>query len=469
MTTDDPLPAWPGRFREAWHGLRRWRRVRPFRGGLLTVLEIFGTTQRSLGSPTLSAVPLPAEPTSAEAAGPVEPVRADAELVSAAVAPAVPTVAVPAGTRPANAMPAAESMQCDARPRDLRPYVVLPVLLGLAAAMALAATGPTPVRAVAPPTPACPTTAPGQGGTQPAPSGTPGGTRPAPSGTPGATPAPSGTPGGTRPAPSGTPGALPAPAGTPGATPSPTAPGPFPSTGGGRDAARDILDGIGDLVDRGRHDEEVARRATPSTAPSVRPTAAPSVRPTAAPSVRPTATATGRPAAPGRGCAPASPKPSRPGQVVAGRPLPRIAADPGQPVVAAVPSKLTGSKVTMDGLRFEGVVDLPTADGSLKALKFTMDRAVTDDFLLRAPAPGGRTMRFATDRLTVQGDVAFYATRFVGRLVGVRITLTPDLPFPDGLPITSPVPITFTEPAMELAFVNSDTLTARPALKLTLS
>ncbi|MEU2666517.1 hypothetical protein [Micromonospora sp. NPDC007220] len=451
MTTDDPQPVWRGRFREAWHGFRRWRRVRPFRGGLLTALadlEIFGTTQMSLGSPTLSAVPVPAEPTGA----------------------------LPIGTRPANAMPAAEPMQYDARPRDLRPYVVLPVLLGLAAAVALAAPGPTPVRAVAPPTAACPTTVPGQGGTQPAPSGTPGGTRPAPSG----------TPGGTRPAPSGTPGALPAPTGTPGATPTPTAPGPFPSTGGGGDAVRDTLDGIGDLFDRGRRDdEEVARRATPSTAPSVRPTVTPSVRPTTAPSVRPTATssvrptvapsvrptasATGRPAVPGRGCAPASPTPSRPGQVAAGRPLPRIAADPGQPVVAAVPSKLTGSKVTMDGLRFEGIVDLPTADGSLKALKFTMDRADTDDFLLRAPAPAGRTMRFAADRLTVQGDVAFYATRFVGRLLGVKITLTPGLPFPDGLPITSPVPITFTEPVMELAFVSSDTLTATPALKLTLS
>ncbi|RLK08960.1 hypothetical protein DER29_6837 [Micromonospora sp. M71_S20] len=123
----------------------------------------------------------------------------------------------------------------------------------------------------------------------------------------------------------------------------------------------------------------------------------------------------------------------------------------------------------MVGLRFEGIVDLPTADGSLRALKFTMDRAVTDDFLLRSPGPAGRTVRFATDRLTVQGDVAFYATRFVGRLLGIKITLTPDLPFPDGLPITSPVPITFTEPAMELAFVTSDTLTARPALQLTLS
>ncbi|MGK5522020.1 hypothetical protein ACSNN9_22060 [Micromonospora sp. URMC 107] len=247
---------------------------------------------------------------------------------------------------------------------DPRPYVVPPVLLGLFAALALAAPGPTPVHGAALPTPACPTPAPGQGGT-----------------------------------------------------------------------------------------------ATP-TAP---PTATPSVRPTA------TATATDRPAAPDPPCAPASPTPSRPGPVATGRPLPRVDPDPGQPVVAPVPSLLTGAQVTMTGLRFEGVVDLPTADGSLRALKFTMEQAVTDDFLLRSPGPAGTTMRFATDRLTVRGDVAFYATRFVGRLLGVKITLTPDLPLPDGLPITSPVPVTFTDPAMELAFVRSGTLTAQPALKLTLS
>ena len=65
--------------------------------------------------------------------------------------------------------------------------------------------------------------------------------------------------------------------------------------------------------------------------------------------------------------------------------------------------------------------------------------------------------------------MAFYATRFVGRLLGIKITLTPDLPFPDGIPITSPIPITFTDPVIDLAFVDSDTLTARPALTLTLA
>ncbi|MEU8046979.1 hypothetical protein AB0B71_22890 [Micromonospora echinofusca] len=302
-------------------------------------------------------------------------------------------------------------------------YAVLPVLLGLAAAVALTAPGPTPVGAAASLAPACPTTTPGPSGTPPAPAGTLSASAAAPVG-----------------------------------------PSPSPSRGG-------ILDGVGQLFDGGRDDDEKAAvGATLSATPSLGPTPTASGTPTVSPSVRPTPTGQPgeQPTDPDHGCVPAGPKPSPIGETPPGEPLPRIAPDPGQPVVAAVPSKLTGSKVTMYGLRFEGIVDLPTAEGSLRALKFTMDRAVTDDFLLRAPGPAGRTMRFATDELTVRGDVAFYATRFVGRLLGVEITLTPDLPLPDGLPVTSPVPVTFTDPAMDLAYVSSDALTAQPALKLTL-
>ncbi|MCG5443421.1 DUF6114 domain-containing protein [Micromonospora sp. NIE79] len=245
-------------------------------------------------------------------------------------------------------------------------------------------------------------------------------------------------------------------------TPSPSrsaaTPTPAPSPAQGGNVITDILDGIGDLLGLGG-------RADP----------APSVRPTATPTARPTGTATPRP---GPTDCPAQPpgKPTpgkpgaadKPGTVQPGRPLPRIAADPTLPTVAQAPSKLTGSSVRMTGLRFEGVTDLHTVKGDLKVLKFSMREAVTSDFLLRADGPAGRNQRYATNQLTVRGDVAFYATRFVGRLLGIKITLTPDLPLPDGLPITSPIPITFTDPAIDLAYVTSDTLTARPALALTL-
>ncbi|MEU8160732.1 DUF6114 domain-containing protein [Micromonospora parva] len=221
----------------------------------------------------------------------------------------------------------------------------------------------------------------------------------------------------------------------------------------------DILDGIGDLFNGGR-DEKTAT-------PSATPTANPSAKPTVTPTARPGSTACPSPN-PGGSGKPGATTPDKPDKAEPGKPLPRIAADPNLPMVGETPSKLTGSKVTMTGLRFDGTTDLQTEKGSLKVLKFSMREAVTDDFLLVADGPDGRTQRYKTDRLTVRGDVAFYSTRFVGKLLGIKLTLTPDLPLPDGIPVTLPISITFTDPVIDLAFVTSDTLTARPSLALAL-
>ncbi|MFC0503992.1 DUF6114 domain-containing protein [Micromonospora costi] len=248
-----------------------------------------------------------------------------------------------------------------------------------------------------------------------------------------------------------------APAATPTASPTPE-----PERTSDGNIITDILEGIGDLLTGGRRS---GRDASPTPTPTA--TAQPSSEPTtAAPT---TSAAVGRPGSADCPDATATePAPARPGPIEPGKPLPRIAADPDQPKVARTPSKLTGTSVTMTALRFEGVTDLPTEGGSLKVLKFSMRKAVTEDFLLRADGPQGLNQLYATDRLTVQGDVAFYTTRFVGRLLGIKVTLTPDLPFPDGIPVTLPVAITFTDPVIDLAYITTDTLTARPELKLSL-
>ncbi|MEV4657177.1 hypothetical protein [Micromonospora sp. NPDC049301] len=154
------------------------------------------------------------------------------------------------------------------------------------------------------------------------------------------------------------------------------------------------------------------------------------------------------------------------GSAEARKPLPQISPEPGQPVVAATPAHWTGSRVTLTGLRIEGIVKLPTADGTVTTLKFKLDRAVSDDLLLEAPAPAGRTLHLRTSELTLDGNVAFYATRLAGKLLDNKITLTPDLPLPGSIPLASAAPITVTEPAIDMVFVHSDTLTARSTLKL---
>ncbi|MGX4658037.1 DUF6114 domain-containing protein [Micromonospora sp. SCSIO 07396] len=505
MTSAQPpyAPTGPGR---GWRSFRRWRRSRPFWGGLLTVLagvEMFASTRMTLNGLSFSSgatglysllIPIilvtcglllwfspgqrlfysivaavttvyslmglnlggfflglllglvgsalgfawtPVRPAPPPATDPAAPTTAAPHPDADPEADAAPGVdgGFDAdgrlgffGGSGTDATTARDPAQDPAGGRDPRHLGVALLVLGLAAG-ALVAAAPGPVRAAAPKPvrAAAPQSAPTTCA------------RPIPTGTAAPRPTASRT-------------------ATPTATPGAASPSPSSSPSPDGNLLTDLLHGIGDLFTGGG-------RTDPTATPSAGRTSPPGAgtTPKATPTTRPKPSATRPPTR----CTPG--KPGGPGTVRPGRPLPRIAPEPGQPRVARQPSKLTGTRVTMTGLRFEGIVELPTADGTLTALKFTMSRAVTADFSLVADGPAGRHQRYVTDELTVRGDVAFYATRFVGTLLGITITLTPDLPFPDGIPITSPIPITFTDPAIDLAFVDSDTLTARPALALSLS
>lgn len=252
--------------------------------------------------------------------------------------------------------------------------------------------------------------------------------------------------GSVRPAPSESTSAAPA-----APTPSPSASAPTEADGGddGGNIITDIIGGIWDLLTGGGGERPAGDPPPSPTDPAAEP----------GPGDEPTATPT--PARPGT-CpppgAPPGPSPSPSDEPV----VPKLAPEPGQPLVNREPSRLTGSKVTMYGLRLDGIVELPTASGPLRTLRFSMDRAVTDDFDLRIPGPAGQALDFRSSALTVAGDVRFYATRFSGRLplLGIKITLTPDSPLPpDGIPLTLPR-IVFDDPEMRLAFVECDRLTA---------
>lgn len=232
-----------------------------------------------------------------------------------------------------------------------------------------------------------------------------------------------------------------------------TAPAPSPSAapaaaGEGRrgNLITDIIDRIRDLFDG--DDEEAA--ASPEPTPEPTPSA---------PAPGPSASKTSAPTSP-NGCptagTPANPTPT-PGDESS---VPRLMAEPDQPLVNREPSRLTGSKVTMYGLRLDGIVDLPTIDGPLRTLRFSMRRAVTDDFVLRIPGPNGQTLDIRSSALAVEGDVKFYATSFTGRFLGIPLTLTPDSPIPpDGIPLTLPLMV-FDDPQMRLVFVECNKLTA---------
>jgi hypothetical protein len=146
-----------------------------------------------------------------------------------------------------------------------------------------------------------------------------------------------------------------------------------------------------------------------------------------------------------------------------------VAAD--QPPVAPKPAQLKGSRVTMTGLTYDGVAELPTTSGgTVRALRFSMDESVITDFTLTTPEVNGTSAVFRTDKLTVQGGVEFYATRFAGNLCEpvTQPDCTTSTEFtPDSPPTTLDDQMAFTDPDIQLVFVGSDTLTGQPSLSLT--
>ncbi|MCW3813220.1 DUF6114 domain-containing protein [Micromonospora sp. DR5-3] len=527
MTTADAQHARPGGITRAWRGFRRWRRSRPFWGGLFTVLagvEIFGTTQATLAGLTLKMGPTGflawLIPTILVVCGLLmwlTPQQRIFYSVIAAVTAVYSLIGVNFGGffigmllgitgaalgfawvpgRPAPTTeepgPAVDDEPREGEEAEDEPALIdelLPRQREEETDGPLTDTLPPPRNPLRESTPAEPEAGADRTHVLPAvdPSGPPPGSGHrdpklygillvlatvstvgliALHGGQPAVAAPAACPTASSPAPSPTASAS--------ASPSPSAAAVNKDSDG--NLLTNIIDGITGLFTGGDAGTAPTPASTDDPAAAAEPLPAvtttgpsPSESTTSA-APTPSSSTSARPTAPTKPDAEpcASPAPTKPKPVEVGKPLPRIAAEPGQPRVAAKPAKLTGSKVTMTGLHFDGIVDLPTADGTLKCLKFTMDKGVTDDFVLQADGPAGKTMRKVTDQLTVQGDVAFYTTRFSARFLGIPITLTPDLPFPDGLPITSPVPLTFTDPVIDLAFVDSNVLTAKPTLKLDL-
>jgi hypothetical protein len=125
---------------------------------------------------------------------------------------------------------------------------------------------------------------------------------------------------------------------------------------------------------------------------------------------------------------------------------------------------MTGSRVTMTNLTFEGVVELPVKGAAnMRVLKFSMAQSETNDFKLQVFGDKGWDTELRSSKLTVSGDtVFFYTSRFRANLFGViPVDYTPDsLPPPIPLPF-----VFFTDPDIQLVLVDSPDLLA-PALRI---
>ncbi|AGL18193.1 DUF6114 domain-containing protein [Actinoplanes sp. N902-109] len=226
-----------------------------------------------------------------------------------------------------------------------------------------------------------------------------------------------------------------------------------------------LLDGLHDLVDGvlGTPSATASPSGPAPASPSPSPTADPSHPATPSPSVPPSATASpgASSAAPSRspsGSASPSPTPSSDDIPCLGPRVHQDAAPDGVPTVAAQPALLETDKLTLTDSTYDGVAEIPTADGPMRTLKFSMDKAENVPFSLTLPAQHGLTTVITSDKLVTAGTVMFYTPRMQGKLFGViPVTFTPDQPPPLTLPT-----LVFTDVSIDLAFIRCDTLTADP-------
>lgn len=108
------------------------------------------------------------------------------------------------------------------------------------------------------------------------------------------------------------------------------------------------------------------------------------------------------------------------------------AAAPGARIYSDA-GTLRADSLTMSGLSYDGVASLSSANGTVKALKFTMSKAVLKN-VDQTVARGGTTARTRTPTLTLTGDVVMYTTKMSSKLLGIPLTFTPENPPPLTLP-----------------------------------
>ncbi|MBO2448274.1 hypothetical protein J4573_14310 [Actinomadura barringtoniae] len=96
-------------------------------------------------------------------------------------------------------------------------------------------------------------------------------------------------------------------------------------------------------------------------------------------------------------------------------------------------STLRASSLTMSGLSYDGVAELDTPSGTVRALKFSMSKAVLKN-VDQTTGHGGASNSLKTGNLTLNDGVTMYTTKMSSKLIGIPLTFTPDSPPPLVLP-----------------------------------
>jgi hypothetical protein len=243
--------------------------------------------------------------------------------------------------------------------------------------------------------------------------------------------------------------------------PTPTASTPTPAPSSAADLGAALRAAVADLAAAAGLGTKAEPTAGPEPTTGPEPTATPTPTPTPTPTQGTDPTPGPRPSTGGPTSGPepdrTTPPPNKADIPCLGpRVFKTTTADDGMPMVSLKGGVITGTLLTMYGSTYDGVVELRTASGVVRALQFSMDKSVTKQFKLQIDEPGDSSTAITSSELTTDGNVKFYSTKFTGRLFGViPVTFTPDAPPPLMLS-----PLSFADVVIDLAFVRCDTLTA---------
>jgi hypothetical protein len=146
----------------------------------------------------------------------------------------------------------------------------------------------------------------------------------------------------------------------------------------------------------------------------------PSPAPGQVPSPAPTAT---RPASPGPG---RMPQPSASAGPTSGsRAESKTAAGAPGVEASSATSVIVAGSATLDGMSYQGTTRVPTADGTVTMMKFTMSALTLTGGVRATVTQDGQATVTDDSSLDFSGGVVLYATELSGRLLGVPVTLTP--------------------------------------------
>ncbi|MBA0124205.1 hypothetical protein H0B56_01455 [Haloechinothrix sp. YIM 98757] len=93
-----------------------------------------------------------------------------------------------------------------------------------------------------------------------------------------------------------------------------------------------------------------------------------------------------------------------------------MAQDSSAPVVPETPTTILASELTLSGLCYDGVVEVPTVDGLVPALKFEASSVDLDDVTLSLP--DGPATRIEGPLVEVDTDLGERTTLYLRRLKG---------------------------------------------------